>query len=132
MFETSLNAPGFSISPANLSEAAAESETATGDLLELLDLPTTAVPWPNREGARVHQNGTSSVKGANELHEVRNPVIRSQPTVGREIKMDPSLLDRAVRNGCEAAIASEPKLTQWDLVMGDGDCGEAVRGVCEG
>lgn len=46
--------------------------------------------------------------------------------------MDPKLLGAAIRSGCEAAIAAEPNLTKWDLIMGDGDCGEAVKGVSEG
>lgn len=44
----------------------------------------------------------------------------------------PDLLDKVIRTGCEAAILSEPNLTKWDMVLGDGDCGEAVKGVSEG
>lgn len=43
--------------------------------------------------------------------------------------VDPELLKTVIRAGCEAAIAAEPNLTKWDMVMGDGDCGEAVEGV---
>lgn len=43
----------------------------------------------------------------------------------------PKLLDAVLRRGCETAIAAEPRLTEWDMVMGDGDCGEAVKGVSE-
>lgn len=46
-FETSLNAPGFSISLCNLSAASRESDTAVAELLELFDAPTAAVSWPN-------------------------------------------------------------------------------------
>lgn len=45
--------------------------------------------------------------------------------------VDPALLTAVLRRGCDAAIAAEPKLTEWDMVMGDGDCGEAVKGVSE-
>jgi triose/dihydroxyacetone kinase / FAD-AMP lyase (cyclizing) len=41
----------------------------------------------------------------------------------------PALLANAIRTACETAIAAEPQLTKWDMVMGDGDCGEAVRDV---
>ncbi|KAH7158221.1 Dak1 domain-containing protein [Dactylonectria estremocensis] len=47
------------------------------------------------------------------------------------IYFDPALLTAVLRRGCDAAIAAEPKLTEWDMVMGDGDCGEAVKGVSE-
>ncbi|EHL00704.1 putative Dihydroxyacetone kinase [Glarea lozoyensis 74030] len=46
--------------------------------------------------------------------------------------VDPTNLEATVRLACERAIKSEPDLTKWDMVMGDGDCGEAVKGVCEG
>jgi len=47
-----------------------------------------------------------------------------------DIKVDPKRLDSMIRRGCERAIASEPDLTKWDMIMGDGDCGEAVKSVC--
>lgn len=46
--------------------------------------------------------------------------------------VNPELLSKVIRSGCEAAIASEPNLTKWDMVLGDGDCGEAVKGVSQG
>jgi len=48
------------------------------------------------------------------------------------VVVDPKLLDATIRLACERAIAAEPDLTKWDMVMGDGDCGEAVKGVSEG
>lgn len=56
-FETSLNAPGFSISLCNLSAASRESNTSVHELLELLDAPTTAVGWPNLTAPDAHKNG---------------------------------------------------------------------------
>lgn len=47
-------------------------------------------------------------------------------------KTDPSRLDSALRTACNAAIKAEPDLTKWDIQMGDGDCGEAVVGMCQG
>ncbi|OMP83204.1 Dihydroxyacetone kinase [Diplodia seriata] len=41
----------------------------------------------------------------------------------------PSLL-HALRTACSAALAAEPDITKYDIQMGDGDCGEAVAGVC--
>ena len=58
----------------------------------------------------------------------------SKPGIIRANKMvvDPDYLDGIIRSGCKAAIAAEPNLTKWDMVMGDGDCGEAVHGVSQG
>ena len=48
-FETSLNQLGFSISLCNLSKAAAASgSSSVTELLDLLDLQTSAVSWPNQ------------------------------------------------------------------------------------
>jgi triose/dihydroxyacetone kinase / FAD-AMP lyase (cyclizing) len=47
IFETSLNAPGFAISLGNITAAAKESNTKPAELLDLLDLKTEAVWWPN-------------------------------------------------------------------------------------
>lgn len=69
-FETSLNAPGFSISLCNISAASRDSGTAVAELLELLDAPTTAVAWPNITAPKaqaqpikhVSENGDSGAK----------------------------------------------------------------------
>jgi dihydroxyacetone kinase len=43
----------------------------------------------------------------------------------------PVSLIPALRKACKAALEAEPTITQYDLQMGDGDCGEAVAGVCK-
>lgn len=63
-FETSLNAPGFSISLCNLSAASRESGTSVDELLELFDAPTTAVGWPNLTSSTAYQNGASQKQHA--------------------------------------------------------------------
>lgn len=60
-FETSLNAPGFSISLCNISAASRESGTAVTELLELLDAPTTAVSWPNITPPKAQTQPTKQV-----------------------------------------------------------------------
>jgi dihydroxyacetone kinase len=45
--------------------------------------------------------------------------------------VDAKILDISLRLACKRAIDAEPNLTKWDLVMGDGDCGEGVKGVTE-
>ncbi|KAF6816961.1 dihydroxyacetone kinase [Colletotrichum sojae] len=123
-FETSLNAPGFSISLVNISAAARQSKTTAGELLNLLDRPTTAVSWPNiiREDSQTSGDIVDPSADTNASTNAKSDV---------QIKVDPTLLESSVRSGCEKAIAAEPQLTKWDMVMGDGDCGEAVKGLCE-
>jgi dihydroxyacetone kinase len=147
-FESSLNGPGFCITLCNITRAATECKSTASELLELLSDQTAAPSWPN-----VQSNTSTKVK--------RQPIphqdsITKRPKLSpcEDIKgmyychtlvrqgyyanqylchlVDPLLLDRVIRQGCDRAIAAEPNLTKWDMVMGDGDCGEAVYGVCTG
>ncbi|TVY82179.1 Dihydroxyacetone kinase [Lachnellula suecica] len=123
-FETSLNGPGFSITLCNLTIAAKESNTTVQELLGLLADESKAPSWPN-----VLSNTSTKVD--------RTPApevdIEKQTQISPEddIRVDPMLLDATIRLACERAILAEPNLTNWDMVMGDGDCGEAVKGVSE-
>lgn len=47
------------------------------------------------------------------------------------IDVEPVVLDRVIRTACQRAIDREPDLTRWDMIMGDGDCGESVKAVCQ-
>jgi triose/dihydroxyacetone kinase / FAD-AMP lyase (cyclizing) len=122
-FETSLNAPGWSISLLNVSGIERETKTSVFTLLHLLDMDTTAPAWP-RNGYRnivpVKEKAKLSVDSATEAAAQQGPT------------MDATLLDSALRKACNAAIAAEPDITKWDIQMGDGDCGEAVVGMCQG
>lgn len=125
-FETSLNAPGFSISLCNLSAASRESDTSVDELLELLDAPTTAVGWPNLTAPNPQQNGAkqkqlSQTKGkirSNDGADIKCKYDRVLG-IGTELiscVVDPKLLDTVIRSACEAAIAAEPNLTKWDTI----------------
>lgn len=120
-FETSLNAPGFSISLCNLTAAA--KQCGTDVLIELLDAPTTAVSWPNT--ARPSPDAKKGRLADRENVSAKNVAARG------EIQADAATLERMIRAACKRAIAAEPRLTEWDTVMGDGDCGEAVKGLAE-
>ncbi|KAJ5722244.1 hypothetical protein N7488_000279 [Penicillium malachiteum] len=52
-------------------------------------------------------------------------------TAQSKISFDPLRLKSGITVACERVIFAEPKLTEWDMVMGDGDCGEAVKGLAE-
>ncbi|CAK4031204.1 Dihydroxyacetone kinase 1 [Lecanosticta acicola] len=127
-FETSLNAPGWSISLLNVSGIERETKTTVTTLLHLLDLDTKAPAWP--------KNGygptTLPVKASAQLatNGIAAHAAAAQKRGGPQI--DPALLDAALRNACHTAIHAEPDITKWDIQMGDGDCGEAVVGMCQG
>lgn len=121
-FETSLNAPGWSLSLLNVSGIERTTKTPVKDLLKLLDAETTAPAWP-RNGYR-------------QANEVPQASDNDTDTKAADASQGPTVyatsVEAALRQACNAAIASEPDLTKWDIEMGDGDCGEAVVGMCQG
>ncbi|SMQ46898.1 unnamed protein product [Zymoseptoria tritici ST99CH_3D7] len=121
-FETSLNAPGWSISLLNISGIERETETPISTLLELLDSETNASAWP--------RNGYKDIEEVKETAKVAKADLEAAVQNGPRV--DAALLDSALRTACNNAIKAEPDLTKWDIEMGDGDCGEAVVGMCQG
>ncbi|KAK3720339.1 hypothetical protein LTR37_003750 [Vermiconidia calcicola] len=121
-FETSLNAPGWSISLLNASGIERDTTTSVDTLLDLLDSDTKAPAWPRN--------------GYQKVDEVEKRDAQSEATAqvvgGKGPKVDPTTLESALRQACNDAISAEPDLTKWDVEMGDGDCGEAVVGMCQG
>lgn len=124
VFETSLNGPGFSITLCNLTTAAANSNTSIDELIGLLGAETTAAAWPN---VLANTSTKEKRKKAPEVDISKQNIVPDS----EDIKIEPALLERSVRLACERAIEAEPDLTKWDMQMGDGDCGEAVKGVSE-
>ena len=122
-FETSLNAPGWSISLLNISGIERETNTTAATLLHLLDMDTKAPAWP--------KNGYGHIIPVKEQEHLATNGV-SEAATHQGPKVDPVLLDSAVRNACNAAMKAEPDITKMDIVMGDGDCGEAVFAMCQG
>ncbi|KAM0548788.1 hypothetical protein ACHAPJ_009784 [Fusarium lateritium] len=122
-FETSLNAPGFSVSLCNVSAASKQSGFNVDDLIELLDRPTASIAWPN-----THRPGPKRDESSTKLSNHHSNGLSASSTT---VKVDRNRLMNGVREACKFAIQAEPKLTEWDLVMGDGDCGEAVKGLAQ-
>ncbi|KAI9691432.1 MAG: hypothetical protein M1822_007503 [Bathelium mastoideum] len=121
-FETSLNGPGFSITLGNLSNIARGMDMTSSEVLDLLDAPTSAPAWPKNgyENARVRQELKFAESQGDE---------HVDQTEGLNIRASQKLAV-AVLAACKAALAAEPEITKYDVQMGDGDCGEAVSGVC--
>ncbi|KAF2851530.1 dihydroxyacetone kinase-like protein [Plenodomus tracheiphilus IPT5] len=125
MLETSLNGQGFSLTLGNMSGMARAMDLKDEDVIELLDAPTNAPAWP--------KNGYRPVTISKETEELRskaNAAAEDKSALRQGPATPPSLIP-ALRKGCNAGLEAEPKITQYDLQMGDGDCGEAVAGVCK-
>lgn len=122
-FESSLNAPGWSISLLNVSGIEQQTGLSTDTTLGLLDHETKAPAWPKssyRDVPEAQPDAKSNAKGS------ENEGADFGPTV------DPAHVETTLRSACEAAIQAERDLTKWDIQMGDGDCGEAVVNMCQG
>ena len=122
-FETSLNAPGWSLSLLNITGIERQTKTSVYTLLHLLDRDTKAPAWP--------RNGYKEAKVPKRRQEMPTAGI-AEAEAEKGPKVDPRTLEAALRQACDAAVKAEPDLTKWDIQMGDGDCGEAVESMGKG
>jgi dihydroxyacetone kinase len=116
-FLTSLNGLGFSVSLLKL------ADTGLGpgkSMLELLDAPAEAVGWsaPIRTSTwEAHQSDAPV--------EVKNTKLaEDQPS---NIKLDPTILKKALGSALKRVIAAEALVTRYDTIVGDGDCGVGLK-----
>lgn len=119
-FESSLNGPGFSATLLNLTKAAAQLDIPTSELIGYLDAPTTAPSFP-----KPYRRATGETSATEEVERQVDVVDVNRP----DFSADPKLIETMLRTACNRAIASEPSLTKWDMIMGDGDCGDGVKAV---
>lgn len=125
ILETSLNGQGFSITLGNMTGMAQAMKVSVDEVIELLDAPTNAPAWPKNNYAPVNAS-----KEMAKRRQQANAASASSDTSNKG-SATPAPLIPALRKACHAGLEAEPKITQYDLQMGDGDCGEAVAGVCK-
>lgn len=121
-YMTSLNGLGFSISLLKL--VALDDGHPT--LLELLDDPAEATGW----AAPV-----SAATWAAAEPEAAEPAVVEEPaaaastaaSVPSSLTTDPAVFRAALEHGLRRVIAAEPEITQYDTVVGDGDCGTGMK-----
>ncbi|KAL4887382.1 Dak1 domain-containing protein [Aspergillus karnatakaensis] len=115
-FLTSLNGLGFSISLLKL------TDTGLGpgkSFLELIDAPAEAVGW------------TPSIKPSTWEHrnsppiEVKRAKATEQPP--SNVKLDIATIRKVLGAGLKRVIDAEPKITRYDTIVGDGDCGIGLK-----
>ena len=146
-FMTSLNAPGFSVSVLNLTSihhrlagphgTSRMTENVVTDVLSYLDDATDAVawsyslvPWPSIGSQRRDlRSEESEVDTLVRSLEVPSQALESDKNT-KGVAYDPNLATKAIRSACNSVLAVEQDLTQFDTVLGDGDCGETfARGA---
>ncbi|EWY85430.1 hypothetical protein FOYG_12604 [Fusarium oxysporum NRRL 32931] len=108
-FVTSLDGPGFSVTLLSLDD----------ELTELLDAPTTAPAWPRS----IH--GWATDMESVSKRETTIPVAKGN---GKEtgVKVPTSLVKVLIESVARTTTRDEPKITEYDTLAGDGDCGETL------
>lgn len=128
-FETSLNAPGWSISLLNISSISSQTKIPTATIFALLDRDTTAPAWPRNGYAHTTAAEPTPTTLSSPNSTTTKPRTDSfNLNIGPRIS--PPKLTHALLTACTQTSATEPVLTKWDTQMGDGDCGEAVVSIC--
>lgn len=117
-FVTSLNAPGFSITLLNLSNIAnGDAGVSSDEVLKYIDAPTNAPGWkPKTFDSKAWDDSTE---------EIDSPMAHTD-VVTSDIKMDPKLFESGLRSALKQLKETEPKITHYDTLVGDGDCGETL------
>ncbi|KAM0326111.1 hypothetical protein ACHAQA_006704 [Verticillium albo-atrum] len=118
-YMTSLNGLGFSISLLDVG-----SENFQGlDIVACLDAPTQVLGW----SAPIQSEAWS----ANFIDTEATSAINneSQPS---DFKVDASHAKTALIRALKDLIAAEPAITEYDTVVGDGDCGICLKRGAEG
>ncbi|KAM0816119.1 putative Dak1 domain-containing protein [Seiridium cardinale] len=118
--ETSLNAPAFSVSVINVTEASKNCSYSVEEIKGFFDVRTNTY-WESMAG--------SQSKRRSRQEQIVKPVSQPKKIVddAKDLKIDPHTLDSMLRKACDNLTRAEPDLTKWDTIMGDGDCGETLK-----
>ncbi|KAF5372202.1 hypothetical protein D9758_005026 [Tetrapyrgos nigripes] len=135
-FMTSLNAPGFSIHLLNVSSIYRSLANGRGDLdiLQLLDDPTDAHSWvgvrrfwpgsgQNRDYASEEKDTAHTLYlSHDEVHLSLNDAAERRFWGVADISSE--AVKRGILRACRAVLEVEKDMTEFDTIVGDGDCGE--------
>ncbi|KAI7888576.1 Dak1 domain-containing protein [Mucor mucedo] len=114
-FVTSLNMPGFSITLLSVKDHM---------MLDLLDQPISIPGWPSAPAVSF---STEILGNPSKLKKTEHTVDDFMGQVS-----DPDVMEAAIRGAAEAVIEAEPRITDYDTVLGDGDCGQTLKTAAQG
>lgn len=118
-FVTSFNSPGFSITLVNLSNIDKKKIAySSKDVLRFLDTPTNAPGWKPKL--------YPSEDWDDQLERFVESPMKHQSLLTSDLKVDANSFEKQLRNGLENLLKEEPKITHYDTLVGDGDCGETL------
>lgn len=148
-YMTSLNAPGFSLSLLNVSAIhrvlrfASSALVRQVDILQLLDDPTEAHSWvgvrrfwhsDGQRDLREHEQGAEKILRSmtSQPHDFeRTSKVQDEdgltgpPATAywQQADISPERVEYGIIGACRALLAEESVLTEYDTIVGDGDCG---------
>ncbi|WVQ85797.1 dihydroxyacetone kinase [Cryptococcus sp. DSM 104549] len=123
-FMGSMNMPGISLSLLNLTNVAADiSSVSTEQLLTFLDAPHNSVSWPATSQIYPLPEALKGRKREDKFVEAEEEE-KEEVVGGPQLFGDKEFIRSAMKQAADDVLALEPKLTKWDTIVGDGDCGE--------
>ncbi|KAH3661821.1 hypothetical protein OGAPHI_005999 [Ogataea philodendri] len=111
-YTTSLDGPGFSITLLNATKAGGK------EILDLLDYPTAVPGWNSAYKSSEWDDKPSS-------YIIEAPAT-SDDSATSKVKFPQGTVKAVLESGCKKLLTKEPKITLYDTVAGDGDCGETL------
>ncbi|KAI5949036.1 DAK2 [Candida theae] len=118
-FVTSFNSPGFSITLLNLSNIDKRKVGySSKDILRFLDTPTNAPGWKPKSYASKDWDIQSDRQ--------EDSPMKHQALLTSDLKIDAKSFEEHLKSGLENLLKEEPKITHYDTLVGDGDCGETL------
>lgn len=129
---TSLNSPALSASLLNVSSInrLLPNYNLSIDTYELLNAPTDAYSWSN-----VRRHGSDCVSAVQE--DTNNYFSEGKGDLGKEptgdghMTVTPTTIS-AIESACRAVLKIEKELTEYDTILGDGDCGHTFAAGAAG
>jgi len=92
-------------------------------LLRLLDARASSPGWQFNPSAEPGPFETE-ISASASLAQVKSGMI--------PVRVNYTLLEKAVISACESIIAAEPEITRYDTIAGDGDCGLTLKSGATG
>ncbi|KAF2140723.1 uncharacterized protein K452DRAFT_273501 [Aplosporella prunicola CBS 121167] len=120
-FMTSLNGLGFSISLLRI------TDTGLGEgnsMLELLDAPAEATGWSAAVQTHTWDERSNAV--------LSPEIIGEEEVKQTNLELNPDVAQKALQAGLNRLVSAEPDITNYDTIVGDGDCGIGLRRGAEG
>jgi len=134
-FVTSLNMPGFSLSLLVVDHSR--------NILQLLDQQVHVSGWPLTAAQSfsdaIHGDNSAAIKspelvieeyhgqGINKCVCVHVKTLIIYLFVCFHTVSNPRVIETAIRGATNSVIAAEPRITDYDTILGDGDCGQTLK-----